>query len=351
MKVLHLLSSNSFSGAENVVCQIIGMFKNDDCVEMIYVSPDGQIREALEERHVDFVPITKMSVKEVKRVIREERPDVVHAHDMRASVIAAFSCGKVRLISHIHNNAFASRKISVKSLAYLFAVRKAEHIFWVSDNSYKGYKFNKLCASKSSVLYNVIDLNELEKKMNGDEATYDNDVVFVGRLSYEKNPLRLIKVIKIAAGFYPKLKVAIVGAGDLEAETKRLAKEYHLENNIDFMGFKANPLKIMHDSKLMLMTSRWEGTPMCALEAMALGVPIVSTPTDGLRVLVEHGVSGFLADDDESLAKCVLSLVQNNSLRADMSAKALESAIRINDTAQYKAKIMGVLYRNAKTEA
>ena len=93
MKILHVLNSNRFSGAENVVCQIVEMFRSDTDVEMVYCSPDGQIREALAERDVEFAPIKEMTVQEIKRVVREQQPDVIHSHDMRAGFISALACG------------------------------------------------------------------------------------------------------------------------------------------------------------------------------------------------------------------------------------------------------------------
>ena len=91
MKILHVLYSNRFSGAENVVCQIIGMMKKVPGVEMIYCSPDGQIREALSERGIAFEPIADLNKSELRRVIAKVKPDVVHAHDMRASFVAALA--------------------------------------------------------------------------------------------------------------------------------------------------------------------------------------------------------------------------------------------------------------------
>ena len=81
--VLHILPSSSFSGAENVVCQIIKMFSGSD-YKMYYCSPDGRIRDALEENNIDFLPLREFSVKELKRIISETKPDIIHAHDMRA---------------------------------------------------------------------------------------------------------------------------------------------------------------------------------------------------------------------------------------------------------------------------
>ena len=340
MKVLHLLQSNRFSGAENVVSQIIGLFKGDADVEMVYCSRDGQIRQALAERNIHFAPISAFCVKEVKRVIREQKPDIIHAHDMRASFIAARACGKIPLISHVHNNNFDSRGFSVKSIAYLFAASKAKHIFWVSQSSFDGYAFHKWFKNKSTVLYNIIDIDSLYQKMETDNNRYNYDVIYIGRLTAPKNPQRLMRVFGKIKEIYPTVKMAVVGTGDLEQETKALCSELNLQNNVEFLGFQNNPLKMLHDAKVMIMTSRFEGTPMCALEAMALGVPIVSTPVDGLKVLVKNGENGYLSDDDDELANKILELINDPQIHNDFSTKMKEVAVEINDKNKYKSILM-----------
>lgn len=340
MTILHVLYSNRFSGAENVVCQIIEMFRETPDVRMVYCSPDGQIREALAEREVEFVPVSELSKAELSRVIADLKPDIVHAHDMRASFVAALACKRIPLISHIHNNAFDSRGISPKSVAYLYAAKKARHIFWVSESAMRGYAFRKSVAHKSEVLCNIISIDALYRKMQSDEKEYSYDLAYVGRLTYPKNPQRLMVVIAKLRELKSDLRVAVVGNGDLEDETKALCREYGLEGNVDFLGFCSNPLKILHSSRAMIMVSRWEGTPMCALEAMALGVPIVSTPVDGLKVLVEEGENGYLSDDDSELAEKIFSIISDASLRARMSEYTLKKAKEINDVEAYRARLL-----------
>lgn len=339
-KVLHLLQSDRFSGAENVVCQIVGMFRDVPNMEMVYCSRDGQIREALAERNVPFVPIHDLTVNEVKRVLREQQPDIIHAHDMRASFVAALCCGKTPLISHIHNNSFDSRGLSVKSIAYLPAAAKAKHIFWVSRSSFHGYAFHRWFQNKSSVLYNIIDIDALYQRMAADSEVYPYDVVYLGRLSTPKNPKRLMYVLEKVVQKLPNVKIGIVGTGELEEETKALCSALHLQNNVTFLGFQSNPLKMLSDAKVMVMTSLWEGTPMCALEAMALGVPIVSTPTDGLCDLVTDGETGFLSDDDETLAEKIRFLLENNAQHQQMREKTLAKAKLLMNPKKYKASIL-----------
>ena len=340
MKVLHLLQSGHFSGAENVVCQIIGMMKDEPDMEMVYCSSDGQIREALDERDIRFAPLKNFSIDEIKQVIEKEKPDIIHAHDMRASLYAAIACGNIPLVSHIHNNAFDSRGISVKSIAYIFAAWKAKRIFWVSQSSFDGYAFHKLFKKKSSVLYNIIDIDALYEKMHLDEKEYDYDVIYLGRLTFQKNPQRLMNVFCLVKERKPDIKICVIGTGDMEDETIGLAQEYDLLDNVQFLGFQSNPLKMLCDSKVMVMTSRWEGTPMCALEAMALGVPIVSTPVDGLKDLIKNGENGYLSDDDEVLADKICEIVNSRETHDAMGKLSKEISAETQNKQIYKEKIM-----------
>ena len=339
MLVIHLLHSNKYSGAENVVCQIIDMFNTSTDIQMIYCCPEGPIRYALEERNVKYVAIKELSVKEVKKVLKQYNPDIIHAHDMRASFIASLANNKAKLISHIHNNNFDSRGISVKAIAYMYAAFKAKNIIWVSDSSYAGYVFHKLFSRKSEVLYNIINITSLYDKVKLDKSEYDYDIVYLGRLTVQKNPIRLMNVLKRIIENNSEIKIAIIGAGDLDDETRIEAKKLNIENQVKFFGFCNNPYKILKDSKLMMMTSLWEGTPMCVLEAMSLGVPVVSTPTDGIKVVVEHQKTGLLSDNDEELAEYCLRIIGDNEYRKELSINSIDRANKLMNIELYRNRI------------
>lgn len=339
MKVMHVLNSREYTGAEKVVCQIIHAFEDTD-VKMVYCSPDSEnIRMMLGQQGVTFLPVDKLTPKELKRVIRAEKPDLLHAHDMRASFVSALCCGSIPVISHIHNNAYDARGLSLKSVAYLLAGFRAKRILWVSNSSYEGYLFHSLFAKKSSVLYNIIAEKEILEKLSEDTNSYDFDMIYVGRLTYQKDPQRLMGLCARLKAKKPDLKVAIVGSGELEGEVRQLCEKLNLQKTVQFLGFQPNPIKMIHDSKAMILTSRWEGTPMCALEAMALGTPVVSTPSDGMKDLIDHNVNGCLGETDDQLEGSLLKLFEDETFRKDLSENAKEKFRRINDAEGYKQAI------------
>ena len=340
MKVMHVLNSRIYSGAEKVVCQIIKSFRSVEGMEMVYCSPYSDIvQQMLSEQNVTYLPMKTMSKRELSRVIAEQKPDLIHAHDMRASFFSALCCGKIPLVSHIHNNAYDARGLSPKTIAYLLAGFKAKHILWVSNSSFEGYAFHKLFAGKSSVLYNIIDTEQIFAKKAADENTYDYDLIYVGRLTYQKDPQRLMRLCARLKEKKPDLKVAIVGTGELLEEVQALCTELGIQENVRFLGFQSNPMKMVSDSKAMILTSRWEGTPMCALEAMALGTPIVSTPSDGMKDIVRDGVSGYLTDDDAVMAQVLLKVMEDPAHREYLAENGRQIFARINDQEHYQQAI------------
>ena len=338
MKVLHVLNSRIYTGAEKVACQIINAFRGE--IDMVYCSPESEnVAQMLAEQNVTYLPMKNMSVSELSRVIREQKPDLIHAHDMRAGFFSALCCGKIPLVSHIHNNAYDARGLSPKTVGYLLAGFKAKRILWVSQSSFDGYAFHKFFAKKSSVLYNIIDTQQISGKKASDPNTYDFDMIYVGRLTFQKDPQRLMRLCARLKKDKPDLKVAIVGTGELLEEAQALCESLNIQDNVHFLGFQSNPIKMVADSKAMILTSRWEGTPMCALEAMYLGTPVVSTPSDGMKDLLEDGVSGYLTDDDEQMAKDLLKIFADPEHRAYLADNAKRKFDSINDADAYKKAI------------
>lgn len=331
MKVLHLLSSKMYSGAENVVCQIISMACESSDIEMVYCASEGPMREELIKRRIPFELMPIISVANARKVIRHQKPDIIHAHDMRACVVAALICGNRPLICHIHNNDPEVRKVSCKALAFFYPGIKARKIFWVSDAAYKGYVFRKLFAKKSTVLRNIIDIEAVRAMAAKGIGTYNYDVVFVGRLVAQKNPQRFVRIINEVAKAVPGIRAAMIGSGD---------EEFDESPHIERLGFISNPYKLMENARVMLITSDWEGLPMTALEAMALGVPIVSTPVDGLKDIIEDGVNGFLSEDEAELAERVKLIMEDRQLHDKMSAAQRELSEKINDRTVYLEHLM-----------
>lgn len=338
-KIMHLISTDVFSGAENVACQIINGFSNDKEYKMIYASKIGDNKKSLEDRAIPYYELDKFNYKCIKKAIQEFKPDIIHAHDIKASIMATLFYKKSLVISHIHGNHENMRKLNLKTFLYNMVSRKISKIIWVSKSCLDDYYYSNKIQDKSMILYNVINPEELEKKAKLDKNSYSYDLIYLGRLSYPKNPIRLIEVIKEIIIQRPSTTVAIVGTGELEQEVKEAINKYKLEKNITFFGFQSNPYKILKSSKIMMMTSRYEGTPMCALEAFACGLPIISTPTDGLKELINDGKNGYIGETNELLSKKALYLLNNEKIYNQIVNQVKKDNKEINNIQKYLSDI------------
>lgn len=313
MRVLHLISTDVFSGAENVACQIINGFQNDKNFQMIYCSPSGTNEISLAERKINYLKLGKFDYKSIKKAIKEFEPDIIHAHDIKASVMASLICGKkIKIISHIHSNHENMRKVNIKTLIFNYFSKNFFKIIWVSQSAFDNYIFKNKIKEKSIVLYNVINKEEVVNSIEKDNKNYDTfDIIYLGRLTYAKNPERLIEIIRDIKTRGYNIRVVIVGIGELYENVEELIDKYKLNENVKLFGYVTNPYKILNSSKILVMTSRYEGTPMCALEAIALGKPIISTITDGLVDIIEDGKTGFLSNSNSEIAEKIIELLNN----------------------------------------
>lgn len=340
MKVLHVLASSSYSGAENVACQIIKMFEGE--ADMCYCSPNGPIADSLKEKNIELFPLKKLSIKEIKKAIKFYKPDVLHCHDLKATILCSRFKNLVK-ISHIHGNKSNMSKLSVKSLLYYMCAKKFDKIFWVSKSCFEDFKFKSKLQQKSIILPNIISIEHLKNLVNSDKNNYNYDIVYLGRLVYEKNPTRLIEIANLLKTKLPHFKMAIVGDGQYKEQLLDLIKQSNLKDNVFCLGFNSNPYKILSCAKTMLMTSIMEGTPMCAVESMSLGVPVVSTKTDGMVQLVKQGENGFLYDTNEEAANYILNIINNEY--KNLSKTTIDFAQKYNDIKEYKINIL-TSYKN-----
>lgn len=340
MKVLHVLNSNQYSGAENVVCTIIENMS--DCAEMVYCSPRGNIGKILAKRNIRYRGLEKLTRKNLKKILNEEKPDIIHAHDFRASIISASVIKKEQLISHIHQNPDWMRKCCLYSLIYLTSSLKYNHIIVVSKHIQEEYRFHKLIEKKMIVLENPIDIRKIEE-LAGTEKSPKYDMMYLGRLSSEKNPLEFIQIVKSVKEKIPKIKVVMVGDGELREECKNKIKALGLEKNIEMKGFLENPYPVLKQSKILCVTSKWEGFGLVVVEAMALRKVVVAKNISTMSEKIDETCGKLYHNKEEASEEIIKLLLEENYY----SDKQKNIKIEIEDMEHYKRKYCDILYKNA----
>ena len=339
VRVLHVLGSSKFYGAEHVVCDIIERFRGNKDIEMAYASPDGEIAEALRAREIRFIPMKKLTPFTLKKAISAYRPDILHAHDVRAGVVCASFSGTCKIVSTMHVNTPAMRRKTPKARLYRMAARRFSHIFWVNRSAMEEFAFADAVADKSEHLANIIDIAAVRGRAGSIPVPHPYAGVYLGRFEEQKDPMRLMRIFAGILKRCPDVRFAAAGSGSMLAETVAYAKALGISEHVDFPGYLENPYTLLAGARFLLMCSKFEGLPIAALEAGALGVPVVAVKTDGLAEAVEDGQSGFLSDDDGTLIRHAAALISDDALYGTMHAAAYRHSEEINDGDAYKNKL------------
>ena len=333
MKILHILNSNKFSGAENVAITIINNMKSDN--EIIYVSPEGEIREHLQENNIDYEPVKKVCIKEIKRVIKKYKPDIIHAHDFTASIISAIASNrKIKVISHIHNNNPWMKKVNLKTIMYLLSTIKYKKILIVSKSIIDEYVFKKFIDKKVEVIGNIVDTNRVKKMSEEVNIQEDYDIIFIGRLSEQKQPIKFIELINKLKNSNKNIKAVMLGDGPLRTECEQEIEKYNLEENIDLKGFQKNPYAYLKKSKILCMTSEWEGYGLVAVEALSLGKPVIATNVGGIPSIV-NDKCGKVTNNFDEMFNEINKLLDNENYYENRSINSYNRVKEINNVKQY----------------
>ena len=312
MKIIHILSSDSYSGAENVVCQIIEMFRDEADIDMIYCSPDGNIRETLKEKNIKFEPLARMSVGEIKKTIKKIKPAIIHAHDYRASTMCAMSGTNIPIISHIHNNPPWIKRYGLQALLFGHCCRRFKCILTVSEAIMNEFVFGKKYIYKTSVIGNPVNVKKIREMANADEPTEKiYDISFLGRLSEPKNPLMFVEIISEVRKKVKDIKAVMIGDGELRQQVENMIEELGLNDVIEMTGFQENPYVYLNKSKILCMPSKWEGYGLAAVEALALGVPVVCSGVGGLHDTVDDK-NGFICKNITEFINCTVLLLNDS---------------------------------------
>jgi glycosyltransferase involved in cell wall biosynthesis len=150
----------------------------------------------------------------------------------------------------------------------------------------------------------------------------------VGRFAPPKNHALLIEAFAQVRTHTP-LYLLLVGGGELEDAVRQQVVELGLQERVRFLGVRADVPAILNASDLFVLSSRWEGNPMSVMEAMAAGLPVVSTAVGGVPELVREGETGLLvpSGDAAALARALQALVDDPARREAMGKAARQHAI------------------------
>lgn len=316
MKILYLITKAELGGAQTHLLDVLRHFRQEH--ELLLVTgEEGFLTEqarALGVR-VQIVPslvhpIRPMTdlrcVADLRRLIRSERPTLLHLHSTKAGIVGRIAA---RLegcpaVFTAHGWAFShgvplSRKLIAYPIEWLMG-RFRSPIINVSEFDRRlAVSWGVGHASQHSVVHNGVPDGAPAAHMNDGEMV----VVMTARFGAQKNQQLLVQAL---AQLPPAVRVRFVGDGPLMPAVKDLAASLGVSARVEFVGSSREVPAILAQAQVFALISHYEGFPISILEAMRAGLPVVASNVGGVSEAVQDGETGFLVD--QTLASVVAAL-------------------------------------------
>ena len=278
------------------------------------------------------------------KIVSREKPKIILSMLTHTNIMAILSgiLSKIKVIISEHNT--LGKVISTKECRTILGVpvspmvkilyQYADRIIAVSggihDNLVEEFR---VPSDKIRVIYNPIDIPRIRRLFEVQMCHPFVSapvplIVSIGRLVPQKGFDFLVQAFGMVIA-ETDARLIIMGEGPERGPLEKLAEALGLSDRISFTGFQDNPCAFLAYADLYVLSSRYEGMPVSLLEAMACGVPVIASDCQsGPREILENGEDGTLVPvgDVEELAKAIVRLIKNKSLRAALSKTGVRRA-------------------------
>jgi len=340
---IHVDTAKTWRGGQRQVLLTVLGLRERGHRALLVAHPDGELARRASEGHdlIRLAPRSEVDLHaawKLSRIVRELRPDIVHAHDPHAVAISALALSFMtsgqspglfasrRVAFHLKGNAFSRWKYH--RVDCFIAASQAIHQMLINDGIdpqrivtvYEGIDTHRVQAEPAANIHAELWL-----------PTHAPVVGAVAALTQEKGHRYLIDAASLVIREVPDARFVIFGEGDLRPVLERQIKELYLDKHVLLPGFRADILSFVRSFDLFVMSSLAEGLGTSLLDAMALSKATVASDTGGIPEVVAHGETGLLVPprDHKALAVAIAQLLRDPARRENMGRAGLARVRRL----------------------
>jgi len=329
-KIVFGISRFVYGGAEFMLKELI-LNLDKELFDIYVITKYGyngtEIERVLKENNIKIIYSNskrRFSLEFLFKCYRELsriKPDITHTH---LGIIIYFLpyiyLNKCKCFHTVHN---IPQKEGKK--IYKFFYRKKIKPIGISETIAQMIKEFYDVKYNIPVIYNPVDLS----RFNGIVPMKCSNIVtliIVARLCSQKNHKLLFEAFSTAIKDGKNIQLKIVGDGPLKNELIEYANNLGISEKVEFLGQRDDIPYLLESSDIFMLSSLWEGLPLSVLEAMAAGLPIISTDVGGVKDIVKD--NGILVEKSnaEKLCEAITKLVDDSTLREEMGNNSLEYA-------------------------
>lgn len=324
MKIVFVLPDMPGGGSERVVAMLANEYVNRGYQVAILLFAGNQVAYPLDKRVEvyiagqasggnPFIQVTRLL--HMRRFYRKNKGCCIFSFCVRGSIFSVLAAAGIphRFLVSERNDPSRISEQKLRDWSY----RKAEKLFLQTDDMKKSFATD--IQAKSVVIPNPVS-SGMPEPFQGERK---KRIVSVGRLQPQKNHKLLIDAFAEFHNVYPDYELHIFGIGELEHDLIRQAENLHITDKVVLRGFSSNVQQEIWDSAMFVLSSDYEGISNSMIEALAMGVPVISTdcPVGGSRMYIENQVSGILTPvgDHKALAEAMVSIANDPEFARKLS--------------------------------
>ena len=362
MKILHLVDSAGFYGAETVIITLALEQKTSNEVPVVcalikknQADPDIVIKARAYGLNAVALPVSGNIWRQSKLIVdyaKSKSFDIIHSHGYRPGILVGLVIGlsaisKVRTLHGWTHSTYFS-KLFIYNFIDALLLWRQDAVVVVSNKMKKNILMRFVPKSLISTIHNgistdshpLITLEELNDPKFQKLYMSNYLIGAVGRLSAEKAQSDLIRAVALLRKEDYQVAIVIIGEGPERQSLERLSSELKISDFVYLPGYLDNAARYLHLFRVLCIASLTEGLPITILEAMQHGVPVLSTNVGDIPELLENG-RGFLVSPrhPEEIAMCIKEMINDPEKTRTMSEQAKQYF-----TKNYTSKTMVRMY-------
>lgn len=324
-------------GAEKQFCLLLNGLKKKNIECHAVILKGGVNLKLLTEAGVRVYVVTSNSNYDIRilfkliKLFKAVRPDVVEVWQHPLDVIGGLAAFILRIPFVVTERTDPNRfDTGIKSYLRKWLIKRSAAV--VSNSEIGKIFWKNFVPNRIKCIYapNIVSIPE--ETLHG--VKDDNYIIYVGRLNKDKNILTLINAFSLVVKTLPKLKLYMLGEGELQNECQMKVKQLGITANVVFKGYEASPYNLVKNAKLFVLLSFFEGMPNAALEAAALKTPLLLSDIPQHRKIFDPFSAVFVDPlDPEKISNQILMALDpyNSQDLKVLSNNAFKSISRFSE--------------------
>lgn len=349
IKIIVFLTKLGGGGAERVMLNLLNHLPSHSYVKkLIILSKKQSSYLSLLDPNIDVIELNKERLRNsfwaLRNVLKDEKPDIV----LTTLFDNNFMLALIKLSLFLRRKKFklVTRETSFRNklsgkkfkkildyilLKFTYQILSDSVIIMSDEAKNSLLKNYNISANKVQVIYNPVDIKNIQKNQRTDVSNNTKKIIAtVGRLVPTKNHSLIIHAIKPLIKQY-ELELWIIGGGPEKSALEKLIIDLELSQNVKLLGHVDNPFEKLSQSTIFVLSSNQEGFPNALLEAMAIGLPVISTKCQsGPYEILKSNEYGLLVpvNDFKAMTEALQSLLKDQTLASYYSHQSIK---RVSD--------------------